>query len=70
MPVYSKVYDLNNCYVHLSFRVSSVLNRDVKQFGKKHLLDGDEETCWNSDQVNECESKSCNAYSMCEINSC
>ncbi|XP_023717773.1 nuclear receptor 2C2-associated protein [Cryptotermes secundus] len=33
-----------------SCRVSSVLNRDVKQFGKKHLFDGDEETCWNSDQ--------------------
>ena len=33
------------------FRVSSVLNRDTKQFGKSHLFDGDEETCWNSDQV-------------------
>ncbi|NWW44381.1 NR2CA protein, partial [Pedionomus torquatus] len=32
-------------------RVSSVLNRDVKQFGKKHMFDGSEETCWNSDQV-------------------
>ncbi|NXH88390.1 NR2CA protein, partial [Edolisoma coerulescens] len=31
-------------------RVSSVLNRDVKQFGKQHLFDGSEETCWNSDQ--------------------
>ncbi|RUS76572.1 hypothetical protein EGW08_015650 [Elysia chlorotica] len=31
-------------------RVSSTLNKDVKQFGKKHLFDGDEETCWNSDQ--------------------
>uniref|UniRef100_A0A8U7NEQ3 Nuclear receptor 2C2-associated protein n=1 Tax=Corvus moneduloides TaxID=1196302 RepID=A0A8U7NEQ3_CORMO len=30
--------------------VSSVLNRDVKQFGKQHLFDGSEETCWNSDQ--------------------
>lgn len=30
--------------------VSSVLNRDVKQYGKKYLFDGDEETCWNSDQ--------------------
>ncbi|XP_013389358.1 nuclear receptor 2C2-associated protein [Lingula anatina] len=33
-----------------NYRVSSVLNRDVKQFGKKFLLDGDDETCWNSDQ--------------------
>ncbi|XP_005090226.1 nuclear receptor 2C2-associated protein isoform X2 [Aplysia californica] len=31
-------------------RVSSVLNRDVKQFGKQFLFDGDDETCWNSDQ--------------------
>lgn len=30
--------------------VSSVLNRDVKQFGKKYMFDGSEETCWNSDQ--------------------
>jgi hypothetical protein len=27
-----------------------VLNRDTRQFGKKHLFDQDEETCWNSDQ--------------------
>ena len=33
-------------------RVSSVLNRDVKQFGKKYMFDDDEETCWNSDQGN------------------
>ncbi|KAK7116679.1 nuclear receptor 2C2-associated protein-like [Littorina saxatilis] len=31
-------------------RVSSVLNRDVKQFGKQFLFDGQDETCWNSDQ--------------------
>lgn len=31
-------------------RVSSVLNREVKQFGKKCMFDGNEETCWNSDQ--------------------
>ncbi|KAM4629735.1 nuclear receptor 2C2-associated protein [Polymixia lowei] len=31
-------------------RVSSVLNRDVKQFGKKYMFDCNEETCWNSDQ--------------------
>uniref|UniRef100_UPI00398EEC19 nuclear receptor 2C2-associated protein isoform X2 n=1 Tax=Pristiophorus japonicus TaxID=55135 RepID=UPI00398EEC19 len=31
-------------------RVSSVLNRDVKLFGKKFLFDRNEETCWNSDQ--------------------
>lgn len=31
-------------------RVSSVLNRDTKQFGKKFLFDNNEETCWSSDQ--------------------
>ncbi|CAN7989098.1 unnamed protein product, partial [Ixodes hexagonus] len=31
-------------------RVSSVLNRDATGFGKQHLTDGNEETCWNSDQ--------------------
>ncbi|GLH06505.1 hypothetical protein R5R35_002340 [Gryllus longicercus] len=31
-------------------RVSSVLNRDSKLFGKQHLFDGCDETCWNSDQ--------------------
>ncbi|CAM9196071.1 unnamed protein product [Lampetra planeri] len=31
-------------------RVSSVLNRDVKQYGKKFMFDCNEETCWNSDQ--------------------
>ena len=32
------------------FRVSSVLNRDNKQFGKSHMFDG-KDTCWNSDEV-------------------
>ncbi|XP_063084107.1 nuclear receptor 2C2-associated protein isoform X2 [Cavia porcellus] len=32
-------------------RVSSVLNRNTRQFGKKHLFDQEEETCWNSDQL-------------------
>lgn len=27
-----------------------MLNRDVKQFGKKFMFDANEETCWNSDQ--------------------
>merc|ERR1712071_295483 len=38
---------------HADLRVSSVLNRDSKQFGKQHLTDGDEETCWNSNQGGE-----------------
>lgn len=33
-----------------TIKVSSVLNRDVKQYGKKHLMDGDGDTCWNSEQ--------------------
>ena len=32
-------------------RVSSVLNKDVKQFGKRFMFDGQNDTCWNSDQV-------------------
>lgn len=32
-----------------SYRVSSVLNRNVKEYGKKYLFDGDVETCWNSE---------------------
>ena len=31
-------------------KVSSVLNRNVKEFGKKFLYDGREDTCWNSEQ--------------------
>eukprot|EP01137_Pigoraptor_chileana_P007912 Opistho-2@54095 len=31
-------------------RVSSVLNRDAKQYGKQFLFDGSEETCWTSGQ--------------------
>ncbi|CAF1110863.1 unnamed protein product, partial [Brachionus calyciflorus] len=31
-------------------RVSTVLNRDTKSYGKQFLSDGKEETCWNSDQ--------------------
>ncbi|KAJ1980126.1 Nuclear receptor 2C2-associated protein [Dimargaris cristalligena] len=31
-------------------RVSSVLNKDNRSYGKKHLFDGNEETCWNSEQ--------------------
>ncbi|XP_008470758.1 nuclear receptor 2C2-associated protein [Diaphorina citri] len=31
-------------------RVSSVLNKDNKQYGKKFLLDGNDESCWSSDQ--------------------
>lgn len=42
---------MNNLKSAISgIRVSSVLNRDVKQYGKKHLMNDDDETCWNSDQ--------------------
>ena len=33
--------------------VSTVLNRDAKEYGKAYLLDDNEDTCWNSDQVNQ-----------------
>ena len=32
-----------------SLSVSSVLNKNTKQYGKKHLMDGKDETCWHSD---------------------
>ena len=37
---------------HAAHRVSTTLNRDNKMYGKKFMLDGSDETCWNSDQVN------------------
>ncbi|XP_015122663.1 nuclear receptor 2C2-associated protein [Diachasma alloeum] len=30
-------------------RVSSVLNKEVKSYGKQFMFDESEETCWNSD---------------------
>lgn len=33
------------------YRVSSVLRRAIKEFGPRHLVDEEEDTCWNSDQV-------------------
>ena len=40
-------------YLKYSFekRVSSVLNKETKSYGKQFLTDNKEETCWNSDQV-------------------
>ncbi|KAI8580043.1 hypothetical protein K450DRAFT_271392 [Umbelopsis ramanniana AG] len=31
-------------------KVSSVLNRDITNYGKQHLTDDSVETCWNSEQ--------------------
>lgn len=33
------------------YRVSSTLNNDHKNYGKKNMFDGNEETCWNSSEV-------------------
>ncbi|GAB6029775.1 Nuclear receptor 2C2-associated protein [Chamberlinius hualienensis] len=33
-----------------TFKVSSVLNRETKRCGKQFMFDGNDETCWNSDQ--------------------
>ena len=35
--------------INFTTKVSSVLNRDSKSYGKKYLTDGNSETCWNSD---------------------
>ena len=32
-------------------RVSSCLNGNRKDYGPKNMLDGEEDSCWNSDQV-------------------
>ncbi len=40
-----------SCHSHRRLRVSSTLHEDVKQFGKQHLFDGNDETCWNSSNV-------------------
>lgn len=50
MPSVIGPRDGNNSSSIVNFRVSSVLNKDVKQFGKKYLFDGKDDTCWNSDQ--------------------
>ena len=42
-----------------------MLNRDVKQFGKHFLLDGQDETCWNSDQVSQ--TALCCVYSSIQL---
>lgn len=47
-------YRLSIKLIFLSYeirRVSSVLNKDNKNYGKKNLIDGSEETCWNSEAV-------------------
>ena len=38
-------------FVVVTDRVSSVLGRDAKSYGKKYLFDYCDDTCWNSDQV-------------------
>ena len=42
--------DRFDAVLHIA-RVSSVLNKDNKNYGKKNLIDGSEETCWNSEAV-------------------
>lgn len=44
---------MNNIFTPENFQsvtVSSVLQKNHREFGKKHLYDGQPETCWNSDQ--------------------
>lgn len=33
-----------------AIKVSSVLNRNTRSYGKKFLSDGNDDTCWNSDK--------------------
>lgn len=41
---------LEGNFEDLEVKVSSVLNRQVVEYGKKFMFDGREDTCWNSDQ--------------------
>ena len=41
---------LENNIEDLDIKVSSVLNRQVSEYGKNFMFDGREDTCWNSDQ--------------------
>ena len=47
----NKDFKQSNNKLLIEPRVSSVLNKDTKSYGKQFLCDGKEETCWNSDQV-------------------
>ncbi|KAH8290233.1 hypothetical protein KR054_001121 [Drosophila jambulina] len=41
-----------NCHIskHSAYRVSSVLNKEVKQYGKQFMFDAQEDTSWSSDE--------------------
>ena len=41
---------LENNIEDLEIKVSSVLNRQISEYGKNFMFDGREDTCWNSDQ--------------------
>ena len=41
---------LENNTEDFEVKVSSVLNRQVTEYGKLFMFDGREDTCWNSDQ--------------------
>ena len=43
---YTNIFDTLEDY---SLSVSSTLDKNTKDFGKKYILDGKAETCWNSD---------------------
>lgn len=34
----------------LTIKASSTLNRNSKLYGPRNIFDGDDQTCWNSDQ--------------------
>ena len=41
---------LENSADDFEIKVSTVLNRQVSEYGKLFMFDGREDTCWNSDQ--------------------
>lgn len=61
-PILTSIFFTPHVPPHsFTLRVSSVFNDD-KQFRKQHLIDGQPDTCWNSDEVSEHESPSYSSH--------
>ena len=47
-------------------RASSVLNRNVREFGVARLFDGGHDTCWNSEQVKKKRTQTFYVVELCD----
>lgn len=50
-----------------SNRVSSTLNRDTKQYGKRNMFDDNYDTCWNSDHVSYSDNQAAFDVITCQL---